>query len=164
MGDAGHLAVGMARTTLPARLRRAWRLIALSALAVFLAMRLRNFFVPVHDDIAVAHVALAIDRLAYWTALLVGVSGWLLARWADKGGSLAPVWTCATALATSGAAGVCLLFLMADGWRWPVVLPVLAAAAAIAVLGCAFANLRALARQARAAARAEAAGEARSSS
>ena len=155
MGDAGSLAAAMAEAALPARMRRAWGRIALAALALLVAMRLRNVLIPVGDaGLAAAHVALAVDRLAYGTAILAGAAGWLLARRGGGArGALAPVWTCTAALATSGAAGVYLLVLLSDGWSWHVAAPALAASVAAAVLGAAFVDLLGLVRHMRSSAR-----------
>jgi hypothetical protein len=151
MGDAGSLAAAMAEAALPARTRRAWGRIALAALALFVAMRLRNVLIPVGDTgFAAAHLALAIDRFAYWTAILAGAAGWLLTRRGGGArGALAPVWTCTAALATSGAAGIYLLVLLSNGWSWHVAIPALAASVATAMLGAAFVDLLALMRHKR---------------
>jgi hypothetical protein len=151
MGGARSLAAGMAEETLPARMRRAWWRIALAALALFVAMRLRNVFFPVDAaDVAATHFALAVDRFAYWAAILAGAAGWLLAR-RDSGARrvLAPVWTCAMALATSGAAGCYLLVVLAEAWGWPVAAPALAAGVAFVVLGATFGDLHGLVQQIR---------------
>jgi hypothetical protein len=151
MGEAGSLAAGMAQAALPARKRRAWGHTALAALALFVAMRLRNVLIPVGDaGLAAAHVAVAVDRIAYWTAILAGAVGWLLAFRGDgTRGALAPVCTCAAALAISGAAGVYLLLLLSDGWSWQVATPALAASVATVVLGAVFVELLRLVRHIR---------------
>jgi hypothetical protein len=149
MGEARHLAAGMAEAALPARITRTWKLIALSALAVLAAMRLRNMLLPVVPGAAAAHVALSIDGFAHRAALVVDAVTWLLARTRGTRLPLASVWICAASLALSGAARLYLLLVMTASRGWLPALPVLAAAVEVPVLSLAFGELCRRARQAR---------------
>jgi hypothetical protein len=156
MGDARRLAADMARVAMPERMKLTWRTVALSALAVFLAMRLRNVLVPVDGTgIDAAEIALAVDRFAYWGALFVGIAGWLLTRSSRAMlgtiRTVMPIYLCGGALTVSCAAGSYLIasMLAADGWSASMTIPLLAAAAEAAILGLFFWELRALARHAR---------------
>lgn len=154
MGDPHVLVAGMARATLPARNRRIWRDVALAALAVFLAMRMRNMLLPVDPAAAGADLAVLVDRLAYFGALALGVVGWLIAwrgRIGQSSSSLA--WCCTAALAVSGSAGLYLLVLSADRLHWSAALPIIATAVQIFVVAVALKALRDLSLQNRAAAR-----------
>ncbi len=159
MGDPRLLAAGMARAAMPARMKLTWRTVALSALAVFLAMRLRNALIPVDTlDLQTAYLALAVDRIAFATAVLAGLLGWLVtksgAHWFWKTRTVTPAYVCATALALSSSAGCYLLggALLSIGWTAEMTTPALAVTAEIVVLALAFRALRDLARQVRSAA------------
>ncbi len=158
MGDPRLLAAGMARAAMPTRVKLTWRTVALSALAVFLAMRLRNVLIPVDNlDLQTAALALAVDRIAFGTAVLAGLVGWLItkpdAQWFRNVRTVTPAYVCATALALSSAAGCYLLgcALLSVGWTAEITTPALAVSAEIVVLALAFRALRDLARQVRSA-------------
>jgi hypothetical protein len=155
MGDPRLLAAGMARAAMPKRIALTWRTVALTALAVFLAMRLRGLLITpdAYEPLAV-QLAVAVDRLAFGAALVAGVLGWHATRpggrWPREVPPLLPAYLCTGALTLSSLAGFgpfvgALLWM---GWG-AMIAPALAIVAEVVVLAISFRELRDLTRQAR---------------
>lgn len=141
MGAAKILAAGIAQETLPRHISSTWRTLALSAVAVFLAMRLRNSVLPVDATDTALALALAIDRFAFIAGIAIGSAGWWLSGQRKQPHrtqlGLALAVTSVAGLIAAGVAGVYVLTtnIASAGLAAPAAYSLLATTVEIAVLG-----------------------------
>lgn len=159
LGDPSVMAADFAQAWLPQRLKLTWRAIALAAVAIFVAMRLRHLLMPLDGAGVPVFLQLAawFDRYAFVAALVVGLGGWLGLRHRAseplrrRTPLLQLVSAIALALSTMGGLVVIAQAIAATGWTDQVAAPAAAAAGEVMMLAIAFHQLRNLYMQSRSA-------------
>ena len=167
-GDPRALAAQFAVVSLSRLARRVGLVSVLVIAAVFIAMKARLAWygvmpVPLAQDArALAEAVLAIDRWAFWLAVLTGLAGWMYIDSRGVPGGLTPEYRAQLrrfALFCSAAAGALVVCVAADGaltslrllgaqWSIAFLVPLISIAIEIACATALVSSLRAMARRA----------------
>jgi len=163
-GDARAIAAQFAVVSLAKRARRAGFVAVLTIAAVFAAMKVRVLWYGAVSATfkpgGLAEMVLAVDRFAFWFAVLVGVAAWLYIDSRGIPTGLTRKYRvqlrrfsrlCAAAAVALVASVVCdgmltSLRLVATGWSVAFVVPALLMAVEVACAGLLVSNLRDMAR------------------
>jgi hypothetical protein len=167
-GDPRALAAQFAVVSLARLTRRVGLVSVLVIAAVFIAMKARLAWygavpIPLAEDArALAEAVLAIDRWAFWLAVLTGLAGWMYIDSRRVPGGLTPEYRAQLrrfALLCSAAACALVVCVAADGmltslrllraqWSIALLVPLISIAIEIACATLLVSRLRAMARRA----------------